>query len=225
MWLEAEVKWAPKCTIWSPWVIHRVTSPDPSFLILEIKPLNPEASDFTIHPTPALKDRHLCPRSNSLRRQTWDTSISESGLPPQVRGSFIYPKKGNLILSEVNKKQGHVYNQDAFSDNPRQRSSVSILHYSPITHSNGRTVTGEQHCEAETGLQLVQCLPDVHKPWVPPPVPVPCKVGVVPHTWNPSIGHRKIRRSRSSSAAWPAWATTQPVSKEKEKGPTPKKVP
>ena len=97
------------------------------------KPLNTGASDFTIHPTPALKDWHLCPRSNRLRRQTWDTSISESGLPPQVRGSFIYPKKGNLILSEVNKRQGHVYNPDAFSSIPRQRSSVFVLHYSPKT--------------------------------------------------------------------------------------------
>lgn len=121
----------PNVLIWSPWVIHRVTSPDPSFLILEIKPLNPGASDFTIHATPALKDRHLCPKSNSLRRQTWDTYISESGLLPQVRRSFIYPKKGNLILSEMNKRQGHVYNQDAFSSIPRQHSSVSILYYSP----------------------------------------------------------------------------------------------
>lgn len=123
----------PNVPIWSPWVTHRVTSPDPSFLILEIKPLNTGVSNFTIHPTPALKDWYLCPRSNSLRKQTWDTSISESGLPPQVRGSFIYPKKENLILSEMTKRQGHVYNQDAFSDNGSQCSSVSILHYSPKT--------------------------------------------------------------------------------------------
>lgn len=58
---------------------------------------------------------------------------------------------------------------------PQCSSSITVQR----PQSDSRTVTGEQHCGAEAGLQLVECLPDIHKPWVPPPVPVSCKVGVM----------------------------------------------
>lgn len=57
---------------------------------------------------------------------------------------------------------------------PQCPSSITVQR----PHYNSRTVRGEHHCGAEVGLQLLECSPDFHKPWVPPRCQCRVKSGV-----------------------------------------------